>query len=129
MLAVHFGHIEMVKLLLQHQPRLDHRNSARQHSALHLACKGHRLDLAALLIEHGANCFLVDADGCVCWDLIKVQHMRDKLLEYVPWLRRRRMILFIRGSFRGRYQRRTVRAPSTKVFFDIRLVNLILSYM
>ena len=129
MLAVHFGHADVVKLLLKHQPRLDHHNHAHQHTALHLASKGHRLEIAAMLIEYGANAFLVDADGCLCWDLIKIHRLRDAFIEYAPWLRRRHMALFIRGCFRGRYLRRSARAPSARVLLDVRLVNRILNYM
>ena len=129
MLATHFGHIEVVRILLAHNAHLDYQSYDYQHTALHLACKGHRFEVVAMLIEHGANAFITDAQGRSCFDLIGIRRTRDALLEYAPWMRRRHMVLFVRGCFMTRGRRRNSRTPSARVLADPRLVNRILSHM
>jgi ankyrin repeat protein len=60
--AVHFGHAEVSRLLLQYRADINARNSKGQ-SPLHYALEKGRVNVARLLLEHGANIYAEDNNG------------------------------------------------------------------
>lgn len=57
------GYLELVKILLNHQVRINVQTSGRQETALHHAIYNSHIDVAIYLVERGADCSLFDSSG------------------------------------------------------------------
>ena len=55
--------MELVKILLNHQVKLDVKTSGRQETALHHAVYNGHVEVAVYLTEKGADCLVCDSSG------------------------------------------------------------------